>query len=363
LPRNTFWEYYLKILEEGHSDIRSRTILKALYPLSIIYGFVVKTRIFFYRKGLLKSVRLPVPVISVGNITMGGTGKTPVVEYISRYLQEKGKRGAILSRGYAASIRQENSSFTKNACNDEYLLLRENIPDVPNLLNKDRVKSGLEAIKQFQAEYLLLDDGFQHIRLARDLDIVIIDALNPFGYEQVFPRGMLREPLSELRRADMIMLTHVDQCSHDKVQAIIHRLHAVARHVPVIETIHKPTYLESSGGTKTMDVTRLRGRRVFAFCAIGNPVSFRKSIESLGSELVGFRVFPDHHVYTPSELRGLNAEAQRLKPDAIVITQKDEVKLKNDRIQWDFPLWTLKMEIRIVKGCEIFENKVHAIMN
>jgi tetraacyldisaccharide 4'-kinase len=338
-------------------------ILKALYPLSKIYGFVVKTRIFFYKKGILKSVRLPVPVISVGNITMGGTGKTPVVEYIARYLQKKGKRVAILSRGYAANIRQENSSLTKNVCNDEYLLFRGNIPNIPHLLNKDRVKSGLEAIRHFQAEYLLLDDGFQHLRLTRDLNIVTIDALNPFGYEYVVPRGMLREPLEELRRADMIMLTHADQCSHDKIKGVIDRLHKIAGHVPIVETVHKPICLESLNGAETMDVTWLYGKRVFAFCAIGNPVSFRKSIERLGGELLGFSIFPDHHVYTPSELRELNKEMLRVRPDAVIITQKDRVKMGNDPELWDFPLWTLKMEICIVKGYEIFENKINAILN
>ncbi|MEK6558574.1 MAG: tetraacyldisaccharide 4'-kinase, partial [Planctomycetota bacterium] len=120
---------------------------------------------FFYNKGILKSTRLPVPVISVGNITTGGTGKTPLVEYIARYIQGKGKKVAILSRGYAANLRQASGSLSKNNCNDEYLLFKENIPDIPNLLNKDRLKSGLEAINRFQAECLVLDDGFQHLRL------------------------------------------------------------------------------------------------------------------------------------------------------------------------------------------------------
>jgi len=350
-------------VEEERSDICSRIIQKVLYPFSRIYGFVVKTRIFFYRKGILKSFRLPVPVISVGNITMGGTGKTPVVEYIAKYLQGKNKKIAILSRGYAANIRQENSLSINSICNDEYLLFKENIPDIPNLLNKDGVKSGLEAIKHFQAEYLLLDDGFQHLRLARDLDIVIIDALNPFGYEHVVPRGMLREPLEELKRADMIILTHVDQCNHDKIEFIIERLRKIVRDIPVVETIHKPTRLESIIGSESVEITYLHDKKVFAFCAIGNPVSFRKSIESLGAELLGFHEFSDHHLYTPSELRELNIEAQKIAPDAIIITQKDKVKIKNTCNLWDFPLYALKMEICIVKGNEIFENKINALLN
>ncbi|HHT9129635.1 MAG TPA: tetraacyldisaccharide 4'-kinase [Candidatus Brocadiaceae bacterium] len=363
MPISTFREYYLKVITGEHSDICSKTIRKGLYPFSKIYGFVVKTRIFFYKKGILKSVRLPVPVISVGNITMGGTGKTPVVEYIARYLQKKGKRAAILSRGYAANIKQANSTQPKGVFNDEFLLFKENIPDIPGLLNKDRIRSGLEAIKNFQAEYLLLDDGFQHLRLERDLDIVIIDALNPFGYEHVLPQGMLREPVEELKRADMLILTHVDQCNHDTVKAIVNRLSAIAGHVPVVETVHKPICLESAKDATQLDINYLYGKRVLAFCAIGNPVSFRKSIETLGAEVLDFRVFPDHHVYTPSELRKLNEAAQRIKPEAIIITQKDKVKIKNHLALWTFPLLALKMEISIVKGYEIFENKINAILN
>lgn len=350
-------------MEEEHSDACSGLIQKTLYPFAKIYGFVVKTRIFFYKKGILKSVCLPVPVISVGNITVGGTGKTPVVEYIARYLQAKGKRVAILSRGYAARIRRESGSPGENVCNDEYLLIKENIPDVPHLMNKDRIKGGLEAIERFQAEYLVLDDGFQHLRLARDLNIVIIDALNPFGYEQIIPRGMLREPLEGLRRADMILLSHADQCGRDKITGITNRLHEIAGDVPVIETVHKPICLESAKDAAKLDIRCLRGKRVFVFCAIGNPVSFRKSIENLGAGIAGFRVFPDHHVYTLSELQELNSEALGTKPDAIVITQKDGVKIGNSLSVWDFPVWTLKIEICVVNGREIFENKINAILN
>lgn len=350
-------------MEEERSDICSRIIQKVLYPFSRIYGFVVKTRIFFYKKGILRCVRLPVPVFSVGNITVGGTGKTPVVEHIARYLRAKGKRVAILSRGYAASIRQENNSSGKNICNDEYLLFKENIPDVPHLLNKSRVKGGLEAIKRFQAECLVLDDGFQHLRLARDLNIVIIDALNPFGHEQIIPRGMLREPLEGLKRANMILLSHVDQCSRDKITVITNRLRKITGGVPVVETVHKPICLESAKDAAKLDIHCLRGKRVFVFCAIGNPVSFRKSIEGLGAEIAGIRVFPDHHVYTLSELQEMNAEAQSMKPDAIVITQKDRVKIGNNLSIWDFPVWTLKIEICVVNGREIFENKINAILN
>jgi len=312
---------------------------------------------------MLKTVRLPACVISVGNITVGGTGKTPVVEYISRYIHKKGKRVAILSRGYASRIQQKNSSLTGNVCNDEYLLFRENIPEIPHIVNKNRVKGGREAIERFRAEYLLLDDGFQHLKLARDVNIITIDALNPLGYERIFPEGLLREPVEGLKRADMIILTHVDQCSPNAINSIIDRLRKIAGHIPIIETVHKPVCLESVKDNATLDIGFLNGKRVFGFCAIGNPESFRKSIETLGAELIGFYTFPDHHVYTSSELEKVNAEARRMLPDAIIITQKDKVKLQEYSTRWNIPLLSLKIEIRIVNGLAIFENKIDAVLN
>ena len=158
-------------------------------------------------------------------------------------------------------------------------MFQENIPYVLNLLNKDRVAAGLEAIRDFQAECLLLDDGFQHLQLARDLDIVIIDALNPFGYEHLTPRGMLREPLEALKRADLIALTHVDQCSPGAVERIIDRLRKIAGPIPVVKTVHKPVCLETQQGSR-LNVHGLEGKGVFAFCAIGNPMSLRKVLKT-----------------------------------------------------------------------------------
>lgn len=334
-----------------------------LYLLSKIYGFSIKTRIFFYRKGILKTYRLPVPVISVGNITTGGTGKTPVVEYLAKYAGKKGKRVIIISRGYAPMMQQGKNAASSEMCNDEHLLFKENIPGIMNILGKDRVKSGWEAINRRQAECLLLDDGFQHLRLSRDMDIVLIDTLEPFGYEYTLPRGLLREPLKGLRRSDLFLLTHTDQISPEKKQTIINRLREIARDVPVIESIHKPVRLVLTTDEKSFGTEWLAGKKVFAFCAIGNPLSFRKSLESLGAILAGFHEFPDHHAYTPSDLHILNGEARCASPDAVVITQKDRVKLGKDIARWTLPVVTLKMEICITKGSEILHKKLDEKLN
>ena len=253
--------------------------------------------------------------------------------------------------------------MTENACNDEYLLLKENIPDVPNLLNKNRIKSGFDAIKHFNAEYLILDDGFQHIKLTRDLDIVVIDALNPFGNEYMLPCGILREPLEELKRADMFILTHTDQCNKNKISFIINRLREFSNNTPIVETVHKPICLESITDNTTIEINYLNNKKVFAFCAIGNPLSFKKSIESSGAKIIGFHASPDHHIYSDAELNELNKKAQNIKPDAIIITQKDKVKIKNSSLTWNSPVWSLKVKINIVKGFEIFENKINKILN
>ncbi|MBM4055692.1 MAG: tetraacyldisaccharide 4'-kinase [Planctomycetes bacterium] len=323
----------------------------------------MKTRIFFYTTGILKKHRLPVPVISVGNITTGGTGKTPVVEYLAKYIGKKGKKVVIISRGYASKLEQKKGTGKNERCNDEFLLFQENIPGIANILGKDRVKSGWEAVNRHRAAYLLLDDGFQHLRLARNLNIVLIDALEPFGYEHVLPRGLLREPLHGLRRADIFLLTHTDQISEEKKENIVHRLHDINRNIPIIESIHKPVCLESENDETSLDITWLKGKKVFAFCAIGNPLSFRKSLESLGAVLLGFHEFPDHHAYTPSDIKALNDEAMHIGPDVFVVTQKDRVKLGENVNSWAFPLLTLRMEICITKGNELLDTALNKIIN
>jgi len=323
----------------------------------------MKTRIFFYEKGFFKSACLPVPVISIGNITTGGTGKTPVSEYIASYLKKRGKNPAIISRGYAAHIRHKEESTSEKICNDEQLLFHENIPQINTIVNKDRVKGCIEAVNSYQADCLLLDDGFQHLRLKRDLNIVLIDALEPFGYGYVLPRGLLREPVEGLKRADIFLITHTDQICYDTKQSIINRLREIAPEIPILESVHKPKSLESANRNETLEIDYLKGKKGFAFCAIGNPLSFKKSLINLGTKLLGFYEFPDHHVYSSSELKKLNENAKGVSPDIIIITQKDRVKIDRYHDIWDFPLWTLKMEIVITKGAEFLEERLYAIMN
>ncbi|HLG29727.1 MAG TPA: tetraacyldisaccharide 4'-kinase, partial [Candidatus Brocadiales bacterium] len=311
-----------------------------------------------------------------GNITMGGTGKTPMVEFVARYLSEKGKKVAILSRGYAGvrssmpcrhGVAEFGVRSKESFVNDEYLVLSENLPDIPHLLGKNRVKSAATAIGEYGAECLILDDGFQHWKLERDLDIVVIDTLNPFDLERLIPQGALREPLRNLRRAHIFVLSHCDQCPQSSLDLIKQRLKQVNDNAPIVETSHYPSLIESLYEHTILETSWLNGKIVYAFCAVGNPESFKLTLEGLGSRVSKFTCFPDHHFYKQNELDGIIREAENLGAEAIITTQKDGVKIKGlpltplplpqgerERVrvrgQKSIPLLVLKIEVRILKG-------------
>lgn len=276
--------------------------------------------------------RAAVPVVSIGNLSLGGTGKTPCVEYVAKFYRELGVQVAILSRGYGADA----------GPNDEAMVLEENLPDVPHLQGADRSALADAAVEELEAELLVLDDGFQHRRLHRDLDIVLIDATGPPHRDWLFPRGTLREPASSLKRANAILLTRCDQVSEGEVNAIREWLTSRAPGVPVATTEHRPVANE------------LKGATVGAFCGIGNPESFRRTLESLGAMVTEFRTFPDHHAYTREDVDNLLSWAERLPPHAVVTTtQKDWVKLRLEELSGR-PLHTVKIEMTFIQGETVF---------
>ncbi len=262
-------------------------------------------------------VRATVPVVSVGNLTLGGTGKTPCVEWVARHYRERSVLVAILSRGYGAEAGR----------NDEAMVLEENLPDVPHYQGADRVALAETAVEESESELLVLDDGFQHRRLHRDLDIVLIDATDPPACDHLFPRGTLREPVSGLRRAGAIVLTRCDQVSPAESDAIRKWLAARWPQTPVAETVHRPTELVGTDGTEPVE--SLAGATVGGFCGIGNPGGFRRTLEALGATVAGFHTFPDHHAYTRADVEMLTRWAGTLPANAVIATtQKDWVKLR-----------------------------------
>jgi tetraacyldisaccharide 4'-kinase len=352
-------EYYLSILSGQQRGFISAIIKSTLSIFTYPYLAVLNTRNILYKNGIIRSIRLPVKIISIGNITTGGTGKTPLVEFTAKYLNEMGKKVAILSRGYGG----KNSSQENNDnVNDECLTLRENLQDVPVLAGKDRVKNGERAIRDYAADCLILDDGFQHLKLKRDLDIVVIDSLNPFGGENLIPRGSLREPLKNLGRADLFIISHCNQSNERTIKSIYTKLEHIKTDAHVCESIHKPVHIENITDGSILEPEWLKGKRIYGLSAIGSPESFAFTLEELEADLIKHRVFRDHHVYTKEEIGDVISEAKSLGSDAIVVTQKDIVKIRKMNIK-DANILSLKIEIQITKGIEFYEEAVDRVLN
>lgn len=316
------------------------------------YGLGVRVRNILYDRGWKRTVRAAVPVVSVGNLTLGGTGKTPCVESVARfYSQEFDLAVCVLSRGYGATA----------GPNDEAMILEENLPDVPHLQGADRAALAATAVEELEAEILVLDDGFQHRRLHRDLDIALVDATAPLRREALFPRGLLREPVGGLRRAGLIVLTRCDQATADE-PADRQRdwLQARFPQTPVVMSVHEPIGLD--GVEAEAPIAELARRSVGAFCGIGNPAAFRRTLERLGAAVVDFRVYPDHHAYTRGDVADLSRWASGLPADAVVVTtQKDWVKIRTPDLGGR-PLWALRIGLRITAGETEFAAKLRSVL-
>lgn len=299
--------------------------------------------------------RLPVPVMSVGNLTLGGTGKTPLVEWLARWFQARGVRVALVSRGYRAQ---------QGTPNDEARELAEKLPDVPHFQNPDRVLAGNRAIAEAGAEVIVLDDAFQHRRLARDLDIVLIDACEPFGFGHVFPRGTLREPLAGCRRAQIVALSRADMISAAQRATLWKTFEAAVADStwnPIrLELGHAPRCLRSADGLEH-PMSSLAGQQIAAFSGIGNPAGFRHVLAGCGYDVVEFREFPDHHAYSERDIDALSRWANELGVAAVVCTHKDLVKLPHAHLG-RVPLWALTVGIDFLTGQVGFESQLAAVL-
>jgi len=326
----------------------------ALYPASLLYRAVVAAHRGVYALGLKRTRRLPVPVISIGNISTGGTGKTPVAEWVARWLHEQGRRPAILSRGYGAKV-----SPGDEVLNDEAAILRENLPVVLHLCSADRATAGRRAIAEHGADVLVLDDGFQHRRLHRDLDIVLVDALAPPHRDYLLPCGILREPLFAIRKAHVVIVTRSDLATPSELAEVCRVLRAViAPEVPLILAAHRPVALELMGRGETP--AALRGRPVFVFCGIGNPEGFRRTLLQLGADVRDMVVLPDHCTYGDRQLRELERLASGCGASLAVTTQKDAVKVRQ---RWQGPpLGVLRVALEIRQGRDALEAALMAVI-
>ncbi len=323
-----------------------------LWALSLPYGVGVRLRNWALDRGWRHRETAPVPVVSVGNLTAGGTGKTPCVEMIARFYRGLDRRVAILSRGYGAAA----------GMNDEALVLEQNLPDVPHLQGADRAALAWVAVEELESEVLILDDGFQHRRLGRDLDIVLIDATNPWGHGYLLPRGLLREPISGLRRAHVVVLTRCDLVPAEAVAAIRQRVQRTAPQVPIVATMHEPAAWRNAAGVQQA-VDTLRSRPIAAFCGIGNPDGFRRTLTQLGLDVTAWRTFPDHHPYSREDIDDLRRWAREQPSEAaLVTTQKDLVKINLERLG-DRALWALRIQMRVLDGEEVLQDKLRMVLN
>ena len=336
-----------------------------LSPFSWLYGSIVFIRRFLYRIGVYKQKRLKAEVISVGNVTAGGTGKTPLVVYLGEALKIKDRKVVVLSRGYK---RKSKAMFDLNErtlvkasweeVGDEPYLMSRRLTDIPIIVTKHRTISGPYAIEKYAAEILILDDGFQHIKLKRDLDILLIDSTNPFGNGKLLPAGILREPLSALRRADIFVLTKTDQLSNiEKLKKFLGGYNSKA---PVVESVYRLRSIEKLSDALAIDPRELENKRALAFSGIGNPESFGNSLKQQKLNVLKHRIFPDHFIYRTKDILSLMEEAGNLGVDFMITTEKDSVRIPKINTQ-GITVYVFKIDLKITSGEEVFLRMIEDI--
>ena len=341
-----------KLITNPHASLPIVCLRQGLRLASLPYRVVMSLRNLAYRTGWKKQFRSRLPVISVGNLSVGGTGKTPAVAWLARWFRAKDIRVAILSRGYGQLDHGQN---------DEALELELQLPDVPHLQHWDRVASARLADEELEMQLLLLDDGFQHRRLARDLDIVLIDASEPATALRLLPGGLLREPFSSLRRAHIVILTRSDQAAPEAIADLQQRVLRANPQLTVAHASHRPARVEVFPA-EPYSLESLQGKSALAFCAIGNPDSFFATLTKLGVTLIDQRTWPDHHAYTASDVQSLAAWTE-LYPQAdwLLCTRKDWVKLQTQRIGSKL-LGALLIELEFTTGQQELEQKLSRLL-
>lgn len=329
-----------------------------LWVLSLGYGIVVRVRAVFYRQGTLKQYDLQRPVISVGNITWGGVGKTPLVESLARFFKEKRKKVVILTRGY-----MPRGGSRRGGIRDEARFLEESLPGVVVLAGADRLANAKRALQELDPDLFILDDGFQHRRVRRDLDIVVIDTTNPFGNGQLIPRGILREPLTALARADMFVLSKSDR-GRGQIPQITAALKNLNPKALIAESVHQPAGLFELKTGAGHSVDLLKAKPVVGFCAIGDPGSFQDSLRSLEARVEKLFIFMDHYVYGDEDLRRIVSFCREKKISSVVTTQKDAVKLGERLGLFEgLQVFSLKIRHNITEGQDQFYARISSLLD
>jgi tetraacyldisaccharide 4'-kinase len=314
----------------------------------------VRARNYGYVSGLVRVHRMPCRVVCVGNLTVGGTGKTPTVLALARAFARSGAKVCVILRGYGRRGAEvvvvsdgRDRLLPWQEVGDEAVLLARRLPGIPVIVGGDRVRAGALALQRFGPDTLLLDDGFQHRRLHRDLDLVLLDATDPFGGGKLVPRGRLREPIQGLGRAHAVLVTRVDQAVD--LASLRQRLSGLAPDHPLAWAVHRPVRLVDLQSGEEWPVGALAGRLVHAVSGIANPESFHRTLQGLGARLAGTLCFPDHHPFTEADLAHIAAEAKALGAEWILTTEKDAVRLDGDLPQ-GFPVLALGITLEVIEG-------------
>ncbi|MEP6698559.1 MAG: tetraacyldisaccharide 4'-kinase [Verrucomicrobiota bacterium] len=373
-------QFAIDVILDRRHGFRASLLRGVLHVLSVIYEQLVQLRLFLYRHRIFRERTLGCLVISIGNLTVGGTGKTPIVEKFARALRAGGRRVAILSRGYkSVPVPVERSGWLcfgrkklapprivsdgktllldSLIAGDEPYMLARNLKDVIVLVDKDRVKSGLFAIEKLKADTLLLDDGLQYLHLKHRLDIVLIDRQAPFGNEHLLPRGTLREPPRNLRRASYIFITKSNDQSNE---ALIERIRRYNRTAEIIECTHQPLHLQDVITGEQLPLERLRDTYIGSICGIAAPESFEDGLRKLGAHIELAKRYTDHHRYHESELQSFINRCLRRDLEMIVTTEKDAVRFPR-LTKTEVPICFLRVEIEILSGHESWAQCVDRI--
>ena len=375
-----FEQYTIDVIFGRREETSAAIYSGFLQGLSYLFDGPVRIRLWLYHHRILHDQPLGCLVVVVGNLTVGGTGKTPVVEKFARALADRGRLVAILSRGYksrrpplwrrawnALSHTEEPPPrvvsdgervlLDSAEAGDEPYMLARNLPGVVVLVDKNRVKAGTHAIRRFGCDTLVLDDGFQYLPLKGRLNLVLVDKTNPFGNGYLLPRGILREPVKHLRRASYVFLTKSNGQRDPELEDLIQRHNPG---VDVIECAHRPQYLQRVGVEERRPLGHLQKRRIGAFSGIATPESFEHFLRELGAELVTTQRFLDHYRFTAEDLAETFNEARTAGAEFLVTTEKDAVRL-DEKQSFPLPLYYLRMEIELIRGAKDFQEAVSRI--
>lgn len=320
-----------------------------LFVFSLVYGLVVVILAGFYK---MRPARVNCKVISVGNITLGGTGKTALVEYLAAKLSQKGNKVAVLSRGYQRDEKQPGAQ----GMGDEPAMLQKKLPHVPVIVDKDRLKASARAIKDYAVDTLILDDGLQQWRIFKDLEVVTIDSRNPFGNSRLLPAGFLREPFSALNRSDIFVLTQVDP--GQDTAGLTARLKQLNPRALIVESRHKPEgFSNLNKPDEILSIDSFKGKSTVVFSGIGNPQAFENTVCSLGINIAEALRFADHHDYTQVDLDGIIKCARDRNLDTIITTEKDAVKIVRLKFD-DMRILSLNIKLSITKNEAEFDRRL-----